>query len=216
MHIIFDWNGTLLNDVGLVIECDNRIGTERGYWKPIDLTFYRRNSSRNWRDYYETLAGHPFSDEEISSIDIRWHEIYEEISENAKLFEDVRPTLEMLQQKNIEMSVHSMHPHEQLLVRVADFGLTGYFADIQGLRVQDSGQLSKRHHLSEHVASIQTKSITFIGDNIDDGESALAIGINCVLVTTGEHGTEQLEKLGVPVAPTLSQAVDLIVGDSQN
>ncbi|MCX6282944.1 MAG: hypothetical protein NTW31_01715 [Bacteroidetes bacterium] len=65
-HIIWDWNGTLLDDAWLCVEVMNGMLEKRGLEK-VSLDFYRSVFTFPVRDYYEKL-GYDFEKEPFEEV----------------------------------------------------------------------------------------------------------------------------------------------------
>ena len=79
-HVIWDWNGTLLDDVDLVVDIMNGLLAPRGL-RPLDVPRYHEVFTFPVRDYYERLgfdfAREPFEElaiEFITGYSARWPE----------------------------------------------------------------------------------------------------------------------------------------------
>jgi phosphoglycolate phosphatase-like HAD superfamily hydrolase len=212
-HVIFDWNGTLLDDIRLFVECAVLTGQELGWWPPLTLDYYRRHFTRDWQRFYGGLAQRELSAKEIEEIDVVWHKHYETLRPTAGLFDDSRKVLEDLSSRAIPCSLLSLYHHQQLVPLVEQLGLSGFFSRIDGRTDSEMAQ-SKAEHLNQHLKQLQLDNnraqVVMIGDNADDGNAARLNGIRAILVTTGEHPRERLVETGWPVVDSLSQANLLI------
>jgi len=86
--IIWDWNGTLLNDVDICVESINILLSERGH-KPLSKSLYREIFTFPVKAYYE-LAGFDFTNE---SFDF---EVAEDLGMNCLLVADGHQSKERL------------------------------------------------------------------------------------------------------------------------
>lgn len=220
-HIVFDWDGTLFDSVSAMLGADNAIATRFG-WPEVDYAYYSTHMSRDWRSYYDGLRlledNPPLTDDEVSQISDAWHVAHESLLETTRLMDDTRSVLSMLQESGITSSICSMHPHDGLQRRLAGFDLESSFVRVDGLRVDDSGTMSKVDHLREHLRSLRnlgisndSDAIAFIGDSIDDAVSARAVGLRPVLVASGELSRERLEQDGAAVASSLIEALAILI-----
>ena len=109
--IIFDWNGTLIDDVWLNLNAINGVLEKRGI-KPITTEYYRENFQFPVSVFYKELG-----------LDVKgeWDEIAQEFGklyiadiEKVKLFPDVVSTLEELTKAGIEVSILSAMEHKML------------------------------------------------------------------------------------------------------
>ena len=78
-HIIWDWNGTLVDDAWLCVEIMNTILNKRGY-KLIDINEYRKYFTFPVKEYYIKL-GFNF---EIEPFEISGMEFIKIFQKNAK------------------------------------------------------------------------------------------------------------------------------------
>ena len=89
------------------------------------------------------------------------------------------------------------------------FGVSGYFSLAKGNTGTPGG--FKANHLASHLERLETDKsrVTMIGDTIDDGDAAIENGIACVLFDDGSHHRHDLEALGLPIADSLAEAVEV-------
>ena len=66
-RIVWDWNGTLLNDVNLCFECINRLLVSKNLDPLIDLAAYRDIFEFPIQNYYQK-AGLPIFQETIPGL----------------------------------------------------------------------------------------------------------------------------------------------------
>ena len=68
-----------------------------------------------------------------------------------------------------------------------------------------------RDLVRDRALSTATLELFFIGDTLHDVEVARALGAKCILVDGGHQTAERLAASGTPVAPTLTDAVRLVL-----
>ena len=154
-HVVFDWNGTLLHDASVIAMCDTEVGRRLGLWdREIDEALLREYSQRHWREGYEWLAGRALADAEVAQMDTVFHEAYVAFRHHAPLQPDALEVLADLDARGITFSLNSMHPHPLLMDILAERELTDRFVAIDGLRVQDTGSMSKTEHLYAHLGAV--------------------------------------------------------------
>jgi phosphoglycolate phosphatase-like HAD superfamily hydrolase len=105
-----------------------------------------------------------------------------------------------------------MYAHDDLLPLVRRLGVDRHFIRVDG-RTSTSGVSGKAEHLVRHLAAIQVEGVApsrtvLIGDVVDDALAAAHVGAHAVLFSGGSHARSELERVGVPVADTLVQAVE--------
>lgn len=207
-HVVWDWNGTLLDDLPLVIEAVN-IGLDRHGVAAITDHDYRTHYTRPVRLFYDRLFGRAVTDEEWLAIDQTFQAYYAERIHRVALTVDAVAALVAVARSGLVQSVLSMAPHDHLVPTVTGLGLGGYFVDIRGSR-HDPGA-TKEVYLAEHLAGLDLDpgDVVVVGDVPDDVAAARHVGAAAVLYDGGSHHRHDLEAVGVPVASTLLEAVAL-------
>ncbi len=211
-HIVWDWNGTLFDDLHIVVEAVNAALDPFGA-EPIDADGYRDNFQRPVHRFYDVLLGRPVEDHEWRTIDDVFHDAYRQRIGDADLHVTARPAIERVAGKGGSQSLLSMWWHDELIPAVQRFGLDHYMVRVDGNR-QGAGD-RKAEQLARHLEAllehgIDRRHVVMIGDTFDDGHAAHAAGIGCVLFAGGgSHHRHELEATGLPVADTLTEALDL-------
>lgn len=211
MHVVWDWNGTLLADMPVVIEAVNAgIGPYRS--QPVTLEEYRTHYTRPVKRFYDTLLDRTIDHAEWLEIDRRFHDAYEMMIDRLELAGDALDALKLVDHSGHTQSLLSMYPHEALLPLVSNHGVGGYFARVDGLR--GSAGDRKAEYLRDHMTAMQVSAldVLVVGDTPDDASAARSVGARCVLVDGGGHHREELEGSGVPVASALLSALQLGLG----
>lgn len=209
-HIVWDWNGTLLDDVEIVIAAVNAGLVPFGAG-PIDTDAYRTHYTRPVRLFYEQLLGRTILDPEWLRLDDLYFEAYQATAATAALAPDATAALSLAQQKGADQSLLSMAPHEHLIPIVDQHRLTPFFREIRGTSGDRGG--AKATILADHLATLEVAAgdVIVVGDTPDDAAAAAHVGAGAVLYDGGSHHRTDLERVGVPVVSTLSEAVELAV-----
>ncbi|WP_274559141.1 HAD family hydrolase [Streptomyces spiramyceticus] len=206
-HLVWDWNGTLLDDISAVIGATNAAFAEIGL-EPITLARYQELYCVPIPRFYERLMGRLPTDAEWVVMDEAFHRHYTERRVACALAEGVEELLLEWQSRGRSQSLLSMYGHEQLLPVVRGYGIERHFIRIDG-RTGPSGG-SKAAHMTRHVAAlggVASDRVVVIGDAVDDAVAAAHVGARAVLYTGGSHSRASLEQAGVPVVDTLEEAV---------
>lgn len=213
-HVVWDWNGTLLDDLEAVVAAVNVSLAMLGE-QPIDEAEYRRHYTRPVRRFYESLLGRAVGDAEVGEIDAVFHEAYRPLAERLTLGADARAAVESARAAGATQSVLSMWQHDGLEAAVHRTGLADYVVAVDGIRGGAPGR-EKAGHLAEHlerlavlVPSLEREAIVMVGDITDDADAAAAARISCVLYDGGSQPKSVLQQCGVPVAATLVEALEL-------
>ncbi|MBT8228450.1 MAG: HAD family hydrolase [Dactylosporangium sp.] len=209
MHLVWDWNGTLLDDLALTIHATNATIAAAG-GRPITLDEHKKTFRRPLTDFYAEVLGRPVTSAEFAHLDTVFYRVYHAGLEACPLAADV---WEALAAWPWTQSVLSMWGHVELVRELDRRGLTGHLARVDGCRNNGLGDL-KRAYLAGHLATVGVNGATcvLIGDSLDDADAAAAVGGRCVLYAGGITDPARLRATGYPVAFTLVEAVELAQG----
>ena len=211
-HVIWDWNGTLFDDLDLIVEAVNAAIHPFGK-PPIDHATYATHYTRPVSLFYEALLGRTVGPSEMERIDELFHEAYFEWYDRASLAEDAEAAIARAADAGATQSIASMLRHDRLVTAVRDEGVDTAMLAVDGHR-GTAGE-TKAQHLSHHVDQLRSlypldgRRMVLIGDITDDADAAAAVGIECVLVDAGSQEREALVGTGVAVAAGLLHALEL-------
>ncbi|MEV6263814.1 HAD hydrolase-like protein [Streptomyces sp. NPDC051784] len=208
-HLVWDWNGTLLDDIHAVLGATNAAFAEVDL-APLTLDQYRETYCVPIPRFYERLLGRLPTDAEWERMDGLFHRHYTEQRAACGLTEGVEELLVRWGTGGRSQSLLSMYGHEHLVPVVRGYGIERHFVRVDG-RTGPSGG-SKAHHMARHfeaLGGIAPDSAVVIGDAVDDAVAAAHVGARAVLYTGGSHSRASLEAAGVPVVDTLAEAVAL-------
>ena len=207
-HIIWDWNGTLLDDRWLCVDGINNGLMKRGL-DPITEETYRNVFTFPVKSYYENL-GFDFKKEPFEVAGDEFVNFYGQNFYRAKLHKSVRSVLDKIKHQNITQSILSAGKHEFLLGWVEDHKLTDYFTWIKGIDNQyATGKLDLGLSFIDELP-YQNNDIIMVGDTMHDSEVADAMKIECVLVDHGHISRDRLQKTGRKVISNMGQVLDIL------
>ncbi len=200
--IIWDFNGTLLDDVRTGIDSVNILLAARGLPLIENEEHYRKIFRFPIIEYYRSL-GFDFASEPYEVLAPQWVELYMENVRHATLFFDVRTTLEYFQKRSVRQVVLSATEKGMLEGQLRSLEIRRYFAEVMGLGDIHAG--SKLSLAREWRNKNREARALLIGDTDHDAENAREMGVDCVLVARGHQSEEYLKTLGVPVVRTLAE-----------
>ncbi len=205
-HLVWDWNGTLLDDLSLVVAATNASLAELG-GPAVTAEEHRRDFRRPIAEYYSGVLGRAIDEEEFARLDKAFHLAYAEGMLACGLSAGA---LEALGSWAGTQSLLSMWFHHELVPTVSRYGIDRYFARVDGLRDPVGGG-PKAPHLVAHLKAqgLTGGDCVLIGDSVDDAIAASSVGARCVLYTGGFTDPTRLRAVGVPVADTLAEAARL-------
>lgn len=211
LHIVWDWNGTLLDDLSVVIEAAN-ISMGRFGVGPINEDGYRDHFTRPVRAFYDSLFGRLVTDEEWETLNETFHHEYFGRVDVANLTHDTVAALSAAEENGWAQSLLSMSPQDWLETIVGRKGVAERFTLIDGLRGATGGV--KAAHMEEHLETlgVDPKMTVVVGDTPDDAVAARHAGAQVVLYDGGSHHLPTLQGMGAPVAHSLLEAVEIASG----
>ncbi|WP_030209874.1 HAD family hydrolase [Streptomyces bikiniensis] len=206
-HLVWDWNGTLLDDIDAVIGATNAAFAELGL-EPLTLERYRELYTVPVPKFYERLMGRLPTDAEWTRMDGVFHRHYWERAENCGLTAGAAELLAARQTSGFTQSLLSLAPHVDLVPLVRRHGIAERFLRMDGR--PDTSTDGKSGHMVRHLAALEgigVERVVVIGDAADDALAAAHVGAKAVLYTGGSHSRASLERVGVPVVDSLAEAV---------
>ena len=207
-HIFWDWNGTLIDDVELCVECINKSLAKHGL-KPLSREKYSEVFRFPVIEYYKDV-GFDFNKTDWNEVATEYVDNYAEGSKNIKLFPDVKEVLAVIKSKGIKQYILSASEKTVLLDSLQNYGIQQYFTDICALDnhyAESKIELGKRFVENNGISG----SKLMIGDTEHDYETAKAIGADCVLFLGGHYSERRLKNLGVPVINSLNELYPYLI-----
>jgi phosphoglycolate phosphatase-like HAD superfamily hydrolase len=206
-HIVWDWNGTLLDDNHANLAAVNAVCAQFGR-EPVEMDYWRSVFRRPLIPCYEDLLGRPFADGEWEHAERLYDSSYLEHLHTCELSEGVPDVLHRWSGGGGTQSLLSMASHEHLVPLVTERGLTSHFTRVDGRRFATEHD-SKAEHLVRHLdhQGIDPAGVVLIGDIDDDARAAREAGARSVLVAGGLMARERLEATGSPVVDSPVAAV---------
>lgn len=200
-YILWDWNGTLLDDSLACVSALNAMLSRRGI-AAIDLAYYRRFFSFPARDFYERL-GMRLELEDWDAVAKEYHDAY--LSEPAALAKDALDALELVRRAGVGQSIVSALRQDHLDAATARHGVSRFFDVVRGTdNLDGASKTDVARELAAELSKPSGRAFVMIGDSLHDKEVADAIGAKCVLFSGGSHSAERLE----PAAPTAATLAD--------
>lgn len=206
--VIWDWNGTLLDDVGPALASVNDM-LERRKREPITLRQYYDYIGTPIRRFYERLF-------DLNAVDYaellkEYNRGYEKHLERGSLMKGALEALDRFRAEGASQIVVSSCEETQLNRLIGRFGVAGYFDAVLGSSDFYAG--SKVERAAGYIAAhaVEPAKTLVIGDLLHDAETAKHIGADCVLLSAGHQSTEILKESGLPVVGSIGQILDIVL-----
>lgn len=204
--IIWDWNGTLLNDLDLCISCIN-ILLEKRNLPLLNKAVYKEAFTFPVKDYYQAI-GFDFSKEDFSIPAHQFIRLYGENVKSCSLHPTVSLVLQFFKDSGVRQFVLSAMQQDMLEDTLKHNKIFDYFEGIGGLN--DHYAVSKIERGRQLIVDFQIEknNSRIIGDTIHDFEVASELGIECILVANGHQSEVRLKTTGAVVVPSLEILIE--------
>jgi len=202
--ILWDWNGTLLDDTQAALDTLNEMLARRRA-KPITMDFYRDHFGFPVRPFY-AFIGMDIEHEDWDALAREYHETY--ARQPRRLNAQALAVLGFVRARGVRQSVVSALRQDLLAEDLAHFGVGNYMAHAYGTdNLDGSSKLTRARDLMARLGNPDPRRVVIIGDAFHDLEVAQALGIGCVLHGEGTHAVWRLRQRAPLVAETLREAV---------
>ncbi len=199
-HIVWDFNGTILDDVRTGIISVNTLLSARGLNTIDSVEEYHRVFGFPIIEYYKRL-GFDFDAEPYDKIAHEWVALYLENVKHAPLCPGVREILEEISSLGIPQMILSATEKDMLESQLSELVIRDYFSDVLGL---DNIYAHSKVELGmAWMDKVKPRRALFIGDTEHDAKTAKSMGVECVLISGGHQSDEKLAECGVPVLKNL-------------
>ena len=206
-QVLWDWNGTLLDDLAYAIGVRNRTFPAFGLPRIGSVAEYHRQFTFPVRRYYERAG---VTDETFVAVAHAWMAEYVRGFDAVPLHVDAVETLARFAAAGVRQAVLSATRRDMLESQIARFPIRACFTDVLGL--SDIYARSKEAVGLDYLArcGVPAASTLMIGDTLHDAEVAAGLGAKCVLCAAGHQSRERLLTAGVPVIGTLAELPALL------
>lgn len=199
--IIWDWNGTLLNDLDFCISTINVLLQKRNLPK-LNRNTYKEVFSFPVKDYYQAI-GFNFDKEHFAIPAREFIDLYDSGVKNCSLHSSANHVLEFFQKKGFRQFVLSAMK-QNMLEKTLDYNkIFNFFEGVAGLNDHYAVSKIERGEQLIHDFSIDRKESWIIGDTIHDFEVAKELGIKCILIADGHQTEERLKSTSTTVISAL-------------
>ncbi len=207
--VIWDFNGTILDDTALCFEIENEMLVNRGK-RVVNTLETRRNAFCFPVITYYRYLGYTFEDETFAQVAEEFNQLYASRYQNCSLMDGFLEMIETSHAKGYRNVILSASKQEILLKQCKEFGINHYFDEILGL---SDGLAASKVDMAKHWmerANIDPKDCMYIGDTDHDALTAKAIGVDeYYLVACGHQSYEVLKRTGAKHVVKQLKEVDL-------
>ena len=196
-HIVWDWNGTLLDDLWLSIKAIN-IVLKRYSLPEITEEKYLDIFTFPVVNYYK-LLGFDFNKHPFEVVGTEFIEEYTRFQQKPQLHHGARKLMSEISNRGITQSLLSAARKKMLDTLMDHHNLLDYFTNVIGQN--DHYAYGKTEAGREWVNELHYNApeVLFVGDTIHDLDVANEIGADCVLLSHGHTSLKRLKKTGALV-----------------
>ena len=201
--ILWDWNGTLLNDVWLSVKSINSVLLSRKL-PEIDEIKYCEVFGFPVKDYYERI-GFDFATDPFEVVGTEFINHYNATIFSCKLQENALDILDFFKKNGFKQAILSARKEEQLKDDIHFYGISQFLDDFSGLA--DHYAASKLENGRKLIQKLSTNStkVLLIGDTLHDAEVADSLGIDCILFEGGHQSREVLKSANKKIIKSLTE-----------
>lgn len=205
--VIWDFNGTLIDDVSAALGAVNDMLTKRTQ-PQINLSQYQSAVDIPiWR-FYETvfIPGTITPEEAIAEFDTG----YEKHLNPEPLMEGAKDILEHFKKYGLKQIVLSASHKDKVKARLGALNVIDYFDCILGRsddNVGDKTYLAKQYFADNNI---NPSEVLVIGDCVNDFDVATSLGCDCVLCTKGHHSRLEMKNTTAKIIDSLFELKNLI------
>ena len=189
-HIVWDWNGTLLDDVDYSIAVMNGLLARRGLPR-LDRQRYHDLFDFPVRDYYHRL-GFDAARDNFEQLSVEFISAYDTRRWTCRLQPATNEILAAVTSAGLTQSILSAYRHETLHEIVAHFGLTPHFIRLTGLDNIFAHSKAELGRAWIEELGLPSADVLMVGDTLHDLDVAGQMGVDCVLVAAGHHPAARL------------------------
>ncbi len=204
-NILWDWNGTILNDTPVAFEATNILLERYGY-PTITLEYYRDNIDTPIVNFYSKIFD--LNKHDMQMLDDEWDVLYNQLSDKIGLHNSVEELLRFFADKNCRQVVLSAFRTEEIIKYARKFSVEHFFENILGTQniVMESKTMRGRKYMQEH--NFTPEQTLYIGDTVHDCDTARDLGVECILFSGGQQSQMLLKKCGVPVYESFEDIIN--------
>lgn len=206
-YVVWDWNGTLLDDMQAAYDAVSTSLRKRGMFVP-DRKFYADNFSFPVREYYKKL-GFDFAKDSYEDLAVEFFENY--VLQPVALRTHAKKVLEKFFLNSVKQYILSASEKQMLLDGLRTHKVDVYFTDVIALSSTEADSkiaAGKQYFDKNRPAG---KGV-MIGDTEHDAETAKELGLDCILIESGNNSRARLENTGALIIDDLTEAIDVVLG----
>lgn len=207
--IIWDYNGTILDDVNISVKIENEMLEERHLKAGYTLEEYRSLFCYPMIDYYYKI-GYTFTAESYEEMAVEFNQLYAKYFPECGLCEGFIEKIQESISRGYHNVILSACENHLLQEQCRTLGIDQYFDKILGIDNNWAGSKVQMAVDWMNSTDVIPSECMYLGDTTHDVETAQAIGVDqCILIAQGHQSLDILRSTGVEVKNSLKE-VELI------
>ena len=191
--VVFDWNGTILNDVAASAAAMQKILDKLGDNRTATIELYRQHCSVPIRKTYESLGYSHLSNSEIIEINAEWQKAYKNVEHKQILQDGIQSTINWLEDNRIPKVILSNHMKPSIEKNLSRLNLN--FDNILARNEQHHMiTVGKSQLLADYLEtqSLDPSKAVIIGDTAEEFDIANSLGLQSIIITNGSVAKDRL------------------------
>ncbi len=206
-HIFWDFNGTIIDDVGNALGCVNDLLDRKGRPHITLEDYYNYVETPIIGFYKHILPPEELNFEEISRD---YHIDYAKRINETYLAKGAYELMHSLKEKGAHQYIITANILSEAQELIEKFGINDCIDIILGAENTLAESKTQRAKKFFDSLNINRSSAIFIGDTLHDLETANALGIDCILVSYGHQGRRLLESHKAYVVDSMAEIEEII------
>lgn len=195
--IIWDYNGTLLNDLSIGVRCINKMLTKREL-PLLSQDQYREAFTFPVKKYYETV-GFNFNKEDWDVTANEFISLYTSLLPDSTIFPEAIQLLSQFKNLGKKQFILSAMEQNMLNESVQTENISNFFSEVSGIdniyassKIENGIKMIEKHQL-------KASDICLLGDTTHDYEVSQELGCQCILIAAGHQSITKLKQTGCPI-----------------
>lgn len=205
--IVWDYNGTLIDDVHTALLSVNDILERRGR-EPITMAQYYSYIGTPITIFYEHLFD--LNEVPFDMLAREFAQGYDKHLPEEPLMANARLILALARDMELKQVVLSSSHREEIAKSLNRLDIARYFDCVSGADDYQAACKAQRGSQVLKRLGIAPQRAVLVGDSLHDHTVARQLGADCVLFSKGHQGREDLLSAGVPVIDDLLELSALL------
>jgi len=189
-YLIFDFNGTVIDDTDVCIKCENYTIKHYGLNRDeLSRDEYLHIFTFPVKDYYEKV-GFDWNIHSYEEVGKYWFDWYCKLKDEYSLHDGVVDVLKLSHEKGYQNILLSASNIDALKQQLIDLDIEEYFDEV--LAIDNIYAGSKVDIALNWIKDKDPKDCLMLGDTLHDLEVAREMNVECILISNGHQAKEIL------------------------